>query len=97
MKIETPFTKMMNIQYPIIGAPMFLGGICFADMFSSSRNRGQALGANLFGALIGGSLQLLTFQFGIKALALVAALFYVSVLILSRYGAASESNCSETP
>jgi len=24
MKIETPFTKMMNIQYPIIGAPMFL-------------------------------------------------------------------------
>lgn len=24
MKIETSFTKMMNIQYPIIGAPMFL-------------------------------------------------------------------------
>lgn len=24
MKIETAFTKMMNIQYPIIGAPMFL-------------------------------------------------------------------------
>lgn len=24
MKIETTFTKMMNIQYPIIGAPMFL-------------------------------------------------------------------------
>ena len=24
MKIETPFTKMMKIQYPIIGAPMFL-------------------------------------------------------------------------
>lgn len=24
MKIETAFTKMMNVQYPIIGAPMFL-------------------------------------------------------------------------
>lgn len=24
MKLETSFTKMMNIQYPIIGAPMFL-------------------------------------------------------------------------
>ena len=23
-KIETAFTKMLNIQYPIIGAPMFL-------------------------------------------------------------------------
>ena len=30
MKIETPFTKMMNIQYPIIGAPMFL--VSNADM-----------------------------------------------------------------
>lgn len=28
--IETPFTKMMNIQYPIIGAPMFL--VSNADM-----------------------------------------------------------------
>ena len=30
MKIETPFTQMMNIQYPIIGAPMFL--VSNADM-----------------------------------------------------------------
>jgi nitronate monooxygenase len=30
MKIETSFTKMMNIQYPIIGAPMFL--VSNADM-----------------------------------------------------------------
>ncbi len=30
MKIETAFTKMMNIQYPIIGAPMFL--VSNADM-----------------------------------------------------------------
>ena len=30
MKIETSFTKMLNIQYPIIGAPMFL--VSNADM-----------------------------------------------------------------
>lgn len=30
MKIQTSFTKMMNIQYPIIGAPMFL--VSNADM-----------------------------------------------------------------
>ena len=30
MKIETAFTRMMNIQYPIIGAPMFL--VSNADM-----------------------------------------------------------------
>lgn len=30
MKIETSFTKLMNIQYPIIGAPMFL--VSNADM-----------------------------------------------------------------
>lgn len=30
MKIETAFTKLMNIQYPIIGAPMFL--VSNADM-----------------------------------------------------------------
>lgn len=45
-KIETPFTKMMNIQYPIIGAPMFL--VSNVDMVA---NISEAGGIGTFPAL----------------------------------------------
>ncbi len=37
-KIETPFTKMMDIQYPIIAAPMFL--VSNVDMVTAVSNAG---------------------------------------------------------
>jgi nitronate monooxygenase len=38
MKIQTPFTKMMNIDYPIIAAPMFL--VSNVEMVTSVSNAG---------------------------------------------------------
>ena len=61
----------------IFGGPMFLSGVNFAALFETASNKGKALGANLFGALLGGVLQLATFPFGIKSLLIFASAAYL--------------------
>jgi hypothetical protein len=61
--------------------PMVFSGIVFARAFAESPHKDHALGANLLGALVGAILQSLSFLFGIKALLLVVAGFYVAALL----------------
>jgi hypothetical protein len=65
------------IAFIIFGGPMLFSGIVFAALFESTTEKGVALGANLFGALIGGALQLATFLLGIKSLLLFSAAAYI--------------------
>ena len=67
----------------VFGGPMFLSGICFAATFDRTKLRSQALAANLFGALIGGALQLSTFALGIKSLILLSMVAYLLALLCS--------------
>lgn len=60
------------------GLPMLASGILFGRAFAASRRPGRALGANLFGAMLGGGLQLLTFRWGIPSLMVVAGAFYLA-------------------
>ena len=61
--------------------PMIFSGIIFINSFSNFEKKDEALGANLFGALIGALLQSITFITGIKALLLVVAgLYFLSLL-----------------
>jgi hypothetical protein len=65
--------------------PMFFSGIIFIRSFTDVKAKGQALGANLFGALVGALLQSITFITGIKSLLLiVAGLYFLSLLTMSR-------------
>jgi len=65
--------------------PMLFSGIIFIRSFARMERKNQALGANLFGALIGGLLQSVTFIIGIKALLLiVVGLYVLSLLTLPR-------------
>ena len=60
------------------GLPMVASGILFGRAFARSRNPGRALGANLFGAMLGGVLQLITFQWGIPSLMVLAGGIYLA-------------------
>ncbi|RPJ29116.1 MAG: hypothetical protein EHM33_02165 [Chloroflexi bacterium] len=60
--------------------PMLFSGIIFVRSFAIAKDKGNALGANLMGALVGALLQSITFIIGIKALLLVVAGFYLLAL-----------------
>lgn len=84
-----PFEALMTLDLPlkvlavmvVCGAPMLCSGIVFARSFDGVADRPRALSANLFGALVGGFLQVLSFEIGLKALLVVVALFYGVALV----------------
>ena len=61
--------------------PMFFSGIVFAKSFTTVQRKDAALGANLFGALLGGLLQSVTFVTGVKSLLLIVAAFYLAAVL----------------
>lgn len=73
---SSSFLVQFTVGVVICAIPTMLSGILFARTFSRTELASKSLGANLFGALIGAVLQLLSFRFGIGSLALSAALFY---------------------
>jgi SAM-dependent methyltransferase len=69
--------------------PVFFAGIIFVSSFARAGFRGSALGANLFGSLIGGLLESASLWFGLKSLTIVAAVLYLgSAIFLSRVSTA---------
>lgn len=65
----------------VLCLPVFFAGIVFIKSFARVGFRGEALGSNLFGALVGGLLESLSFWTGIHALLVLAAILYSSSLI----------------
>jgi spermidine synthase len=71
--------------------PAFFAGVIFVSGFARAGFRGSALGSNLFGSLIGGLLESASLWFGLKSLAILAAILYLgSAIFLSRAAAAKE-------
>jgi hypothetical protein len=62
--------------------PMLFSGIVFIRSFAAVQDKTHALGANLFGSLVGGLLQTLTYATGVGfLLVLVGGLYLTAVLI----------------
>ena len=74
------FTKAMIVG-ALTSLPMLFSGIVFVRSFAITKNKSNALGANLIGALAGALLQSITFITGIRALLLVVAGFYLFALL----------------
>jgi spermidine synthase len=98
-------TRFAFLPYPtkaiVVGTltslPMLFSGIVFTRSFAETKDRSNALGANLIGALIGALLQSITFMTGIKALLLLVAGFYLlSFLTAPLYGQNEISLLAET-
>lgn len=68
----------------VLCLPVFFAGLVFIRSFAASGFDSQALGSNLFGALVGGLLELLSGWTGIKSLLLVAALLYLASYLALR-------------
>jgi hypothetical protein len=64
--------------------PVFFASIIFVSSFARAGFRGSALGSNLFGSLIGGLLESLSLWFGLRSLAIIAALLYLGSAIFLR-------------
>jgi SAM-dependent methyltransferase len=61
--------------------PLCVAGFLFSALFSRVDNAAQALAFNLFGSVVGGMLEYLSNFWGVKALCLVAAWFYLMALL----------------
>jgi SAM-dependent methyltransferase len=63
-------------------SPVYFAGIIFATSFRSAEMAGPAIGANMLGSVLGGWVEYLTMATGIRALALLALVFYLASLAL---------------
>jgi SAM-dependent methyltransferase len=63
-------------------SPVYFAGIVFARSFRVAKLAGPAIGANMLGSVLGGWVEYLTMATGIRALALLALLFYLASLFL---------------
>ncbi len=61
---------------------VFFAGVIFTESFRHTSTRSSAFGANIVGAVAGGLAQNVSFIIGLKALLLVAALFYAAAALL---------------
>jgi len=60
--------------------PVYFAGIIFAQSFSVTKLAGPAIGANMFGAVLGAWVEYLSMIVGFRALVLLALLFYMASL-----------------
>jgi SAM-dependent methyltransferase len=71
----------------VLCSPVFFAGLIFISSFARAKFQAEAFGSNLFGSVVGGLLEALSFQTGIRMLLVVAALFYIGSLITRRSAA----------
>ena len=76
-----PYATKMVVVGSITTLPMLFSGIVFIRSFANVESKGEALGANLMGALVGALLQSLTFVTGIKMLLLVVTSLYLIAML----------------
>jgi len=91
--IQLPFgTRMVGILLGCaFSVPLFFAGIIFTESFRRAKGSGNFLGSNILGAVAGGIAQNCSFIFGMKALVLVAALFYAVAAVLALFSSEAET------
>lgn len=74
----------MVVATVVLCLPVFFAGIVFIRSFARESSPGRALGANLFGGLLGGLLESLSLWTGIRSLVILAGLLYLASWIALR-------------
>lgn len=64
--------------------PLFFSGLLFSKLFRDIVDIPSAFGANLVGAFVGGLVENLGMITGIRALAIIAALFYILAIVFDK-------------
>jgi hypothetical protein len=68
----------------VLCSPVFFAGIVFIRSFATEGFSGEALGSNLFGAMVGGLLESASLWTGIRFLLVIAAFLYLASWIALR-------------
>ncbi|MGA9389190.1 MAG: hypothetical protein WBV69_01970 [Candidatus Sulfotelmatobacter sp.] len=76
---ELPFGSRVvgTLLAAAYGFPIFFAGIIFTESFRRCEDKSEAFGSNIVGAVAGGLAQNVSFVVGLKALLLVAVVFYL--------------------
>jgi hypothetical protein len=77
--------------------PLFLAGVIFTETFRRYEDKSSAFGSNIVGAVAGGLAQNLSFIIGLKALLLLAGLFYTSCALFAALSQPQETLESLAP
>ncbi len=92
-----PYPAKALLVGAITTLPMFFAGIVFARSFAVTPAKDHALGANLWGALVGAGLQSVSFLFGIRFLLVLVLGFYVLALLTDPLSRRSRSSVGQEP
>ena len=77
------FALRATLSTLILTMPVFFAGIVFIRRFAESGFAAEAIGSNLLGSLVGGIAESLSLAFGLRALLLLAMLFYAAAWLIS--------------
>jgi SAM-dependent methyltransferase len=80
---ESPWLRAVAATW-VLCLPVFFAGIVFIRSFAAVGFRGEALGSNLLGALVGGMLESLSQWTGLRSMALLALALYLTAYLLRR-------------
>jgi len=78
-----PFLLRLAAAGALAFAPIFCANVIFAARFKSTGGSTAAFGANLLGALLGGTLEYISLMIGYQALLIVAGLLYLAAFVLT--------------
>jgi SAM-dependent methyltransferase len=76
--LHLSFVPKMLLATVVLCLPVFFAGVVFVRSFARESFPAGALGANLFGGLVGGLLESLSLWTGIRSLVIVAGLLYLA-------------------
>jgi spermidine synthase len=77
------FALRVTLSTLILTMPVFFAGIVFIRRFAESGFAAEAIGSNLLGSLVGGIAESLSLALGLRALLLLAMLFYAAAWLIS--------------
>ena len=86
---ELPFGSRVvgTLLAAAYGFPIFFAGIIFTESFRRCQDKSGSFGSNIVGAVAGGLAQNVSFVIGLKALLLLAAVFYLLAALCGQEGA----------
>ncbi len=89
--LSLPLVTRLLVAVALAFAPIFCANLVFAKRFAATSASTAAFGANLLGALLGGTLEYSALVVGYRALLILAALLYLAAFLLTPRASAAAS------
>ena len=94
--LSLPVPLRLTAAVAIAFAPIFFANLLFTSRFKNAANPTAAFAANLFGAMVGGTLEYLSLIVGYQALIILAAGFYLAAVLAMRRASDQERLVPDT-